>query len=130
MKLRTGNWSDEKYCNWLTALKEVRGSAESALVMIPLTTVFLGVLQISSFAVSHGISSNEVQGTISRTSLFRNTSSFPENSIGPTTNIRRVDLPGGGSILISSREKRESVFSIFFSGISKFTVNGIAIDEN
>jgi hypothetical protein len=111
-------------------LKEERGNVESAMVMIPLILTFLAVLQISSIAISHGVLSNTVVGEISRVSMFNsdNTNVFNRSDI--ERQIRRIALPGGGSILIKSALGNPSYFAPILMERSKFIATGISIDEN
>lgn len=114
----------------LPLVSDDAGNVESTLTLIPLMAVFLGVLQISSFALSHEISSNIVQGQISRASLLGNSFLSKMESIDSSLNIRRIELSGGGAILIKSIENIQFPLSPFSLGDNKFTVTGIAIDEN
>jgi hypothetical protein len=113
-----------------SALFEVDGNVESAMVMIPLILTFLAVLQISSYAISHGVLSNAVSGEISQASMLTSHNPDAFNPIGFDRQIRRIALPGGGAILIKSVEGNSSYFAPILIGRSKFTSTGISIDEN
>lgn len=98
--------------------------------MIPLILTFLAVLQISSYAISHGVLSNAVSGEISQASMLTSDNPDSFNPIGFERQIRRIALPGGGVILIKSVEGNSSYFAPILIGRSKFTSTGISIDEN
>ena len=114
----------------LPLIAEIKGSVEGALVMIPLVVLFLGVLQISSFAFSHGISSNNIQGAITRESLLEDQINAPANLNKSKIDVERINLGDGDGILIKIFEKSPTLFSSIFSGLRSYKVVGISVDEN
>lgn len=105
------------------------GTVESALVLIPTLLLFLSVLQIAAAVLGRGIASNELQGEISREGLIGSSAlASSSNSINP--DIKRVSLPGGGTIIVGSKVFSITKFTPLLLLQDKFLVRGIAIDEN
>ena len=105
------------------------GTVESALVLIPTVLLFLSVLQIAASVLGRGVAVNSLQGEVSREALLgSNQLSQSTDSLG--TNLRRIQLPGGGTIIVGSRETSIPRLTPLIISQDKFLTSGIAIDEN
>lgn len=110
--------------NYKSLVKSDEGSVESALVLIPTTMLFLGVLQISGFFLFQTGNSNFTQGMIARAALAGSTQNLDQ------IEITSIALPGGGSILVGSRRESAPVISPLLSSRNNSIFTGIAVREN
>lgn len=113
----------------LFAFKSETGTVESALVLIPTILLFLSVLQIAASVLGRGVAINSIQGEVSREALLgSNQLSQSTDSLG--TDLSRIQLPGGGAIIVGSRKTSIPRLTPLVISQDKFFTNGIAIDEN
>ena len=98
---------------------------ESVLVMIPLLITFLSVLQISTGVMARAVSTNIVQGAAARIAI----DGAAANEITPGSNVGSVDLPGGGTINIVSRQIHQVAISPLLPGGDNYEATGIAVSE-
>ncbi len=104
--------------------KSDSGSVESALVLIPTTMLFLGVLQISGFFLFQTGNSNFTQGMVARAALAGSTKNLDN------LEITSIALPGGGSILVGSRTESAPALLPLLSSRNNSIFTGIAVREN
>ena len=79
------------------------GTVESSLVLIPTILLFLSVLQIAAAVLGRGIGVNTLQGEVSREALLGSNNLAPSTN-ALNTNLKRIALPGGGSMILGSRK--------------------------
>ena len=95
------------------------------MVMIPLLLTFLSVLQVSTGVMSRTVATNVVQGSAAAASMT--SSEVP--AVDPSTSVRDVPLPGGGSITITERQIHQTSITPLLPGGDNFEATGIAITE-
>lgn len=105
------------------------GTVESSLVLIPTILLFLSVLQIAASVLGRGVTVNALQGEVSREALL-GSNNLSQSSDNLKVNFHRIALPGGGSIILGSREVSIPKLTPLILFQDKFLINGIAIDEN
>jgi len=101
-----------------------RGSAESALVLLPTLILFLSVVQLSGYFLSQIGFSNSVQGQVARAALVQS------QVVAELPGIENISLPGGGSILLGTSRQSLPLISSLFPDQPVQTFSGIAIREN
>ena len=125
-------------------IAEVRsdiGSVEAALVMIPTILLFLGVLQIGGNVLSQAVSSNQVQGIISKSALLSSDGldsaasgssalSSASNAQTSALSIQKLALPGGGNLIVGEQVESAPTLSPLIVGHNKYISSGVAVDEN
>jgi len=102
---------------------------ESSLVLIPTVLLFLSVLQIAASVLGRGVAVNILQGDVSREALL-GSSNLTLSSEALKTDIRKIALPGGGSIILGSRKVSLPKLTPLIISQDAFMISGIAIDEN
>lgn len=105
------------------ALRGEEGSVESALVLVPTTILFLGVLQLSGLFFYETGFSIDTQSYVTKAALI--SSSATSGQI----QIDSFQLPGGGSIILGTRSGKPPVFSPFLVNRRETKSIGIAIGE-
>lgn len=113
----------------LNSLLSEKGTVESALVLIPTVLLFLSVIQIAASVLGRGVAVNTLQGHISREALL-GSNDLPLSSDMSGTNISRLNLPGGGSIIIGKRKNSVPRLTPLVLTQDSFISTGIAVDEN
>jgi hypothetical protein len=105
------------------------GTVESSLVLIPTVLLFLSVLQIAASVLGRGVAVNTLQGEVSREALL-GSNNLGQSSNNLKTDFQRIVLPGGGSIILGSKEVSIPKLTPLILSQDKFSISGIAIDEN
>ena len=112
-----------------SGIKSESGTVESALVLIPTVLLFLSVLQIAASVLGRGVAVNLIQGEVSREALL-GSSQLSQSTDSLSTDLSRIQLPGGGAIIIGSKEITIPRLTPLIISQDKFLTSGIAIDEN
>ncbi len=117
---------------WATWKKE-SGNVESALTLIPLMILFLGVLQISISVYARLSGDQQNQGAIAYAAMGSASNSGTPYGPGITSPwvdpLIAVPLPGGGSLLVGTRKATLPAISPLLPNGDGFFTSGIAVQE-
>ena len=83
------------------------------------------ILQISTGVMARAVSTNIVQGAAARIAI----DGAAANEITPSSNVDSVNLPGGGTLKIVTRQIHQVAISPLLPGGDNYEAMGIAVSE-